>query len=137
MKYWDTSALLRAWKEGWLPAGGITRAHTLAEWFHIQVGRGLVFTNPDGTQEKRAMTWPLAAREVRRMVANLKFVDLTAAELLAALDDLAKLPGLKASATHDFIHIRAAERHKAESVVTLNLAEWGKLTKLRLELPAR
>jgi hypothetical protein len=137
MKYWDTSALLRAWKEGWSPASGMTRSHTLAEWFHIQVGRGMVFTNPDGTQEKRALIWPVAAEELRRLVKHLTFVDLNASQVLDALDTLARVPGLKASAAHDFLHIRAGELNNAQALVTLNLAEWAQLTALKCELPVK
>lgn len=137
MKYFDTSALLRAWKEGWVPRSGITRTHTLAEWFHIQSGRGLVYRMPNGREEKRALSWPLAASEARRMVANLTFVDLSAAQVMDALEELAGRPGLKAGAIHDYLHVRAAELHKASTLVTLNLVEWSKLTRKRLELPAK
>jgi hypothetical protein len=109
----------------------------LAEWFHIQVGRGLVFTKPDGSQEKRAMSWPLATTELRRMTKGLTFVDLKPEQVLAAFDDLAKLPNLKAAVAHDFLHIRAAEANKASALVTLNLVEWAKLTKLKLEPPVK
>ena len=134
-KYWDTSALLRAWKEGWIPEGGITRPHTVAEWVHIQVGRGMVFKKADGTEEKRALSWPTAAREVRRLVSQLTFVDLSGPQALDAVDAVAQIPNLKPSAVHDFMHIRAAELHQAKAVVTLNLAEWMRMTQLRVESP--
>lgn len=47
------------------------------------------------------------------------------------------MQGLKASAVHDFLHVRAGELHKAEAFVTLNLAEWAQLTKLKCELPVK
>jgi hypothetical protein len=115
----------------------MTRSHTLAEWLHIQVGRGMVFTNPDGTQEKRALIWPVAAEELRRLVKHLTFVDLNASQVLDALDTLARMPGLKASAAHDFLHILAGELNNAQALVTLNLAEWAQLTALKCELPVK
>lgn len=137
MKYWDTSALLRAWKEDWVPQEGFTRPHTIAEWMHIQTGRGLVFKKDDGTEEKRALSPGAAASEVRRMVAHLTFVDLNGLQTLDAVDQFAGIQGLRAGAVHDFMHIRAAELHQAEALVTLNLTEWSKMTRLRLELPVR
>ena len=53
MRYWDTAALLRAWKENWEPAGGMTRSHTVAEWMAIQTGRGMVYRTPQGQLVKR------------------------------------------------------------------------------------
>lgn len=115
----------------------MTRTHTIAEWFHIQVGRGLVFTLPDGTQEKRALAWPAAAAEARRLFSNLTFVELKADQVFSALDSLAKIPNLKASAVHDFLHVRAAEDNKAQAIVTLNRQEWSRLTKIHLEAPTK
>jgi hypothetical protein len=137
MKYWDTSAMLRAWKEDWRPGAGITRTHTISEWYHIQTGRGLLFTAPDGSREKRALTPATAAREARALFKSLTFVELEAGQVFDALDALAKIPGLKASAVHDFLHIRAAELNHATAAVTLNQEEWGKMTGLRLELPRK
>ena len=135
MKYWDTSALLRAWKEGWVPGSGFTRAHTVAEWVSIQTGRGLVYENASGALEKRALSPATAAAEARRLFANLEFKELTGAQTLDAVAAGAKVQDVKGPAVHDFMHVRAAEFHKATSIVTLNVKEFSKFTKLRLELP--
>ncbi len=135
MKYWDTSALLRAWKEGWKPAEGMTRPHTLSEWTHVQCGRGLLYILPDGSQEKRTLSRPTAANEVERMVSEMQMVELTGPQIIEALKAWAAIPGLKANSVHDFLHIRAAELHNAKAIVTLNVTEWARMTTLRLEPP--
>lgn len=137
MKYWDTSALLRAWKEGWVPAAGITRSHSISEWVAIQTGRGLVYQNPDGTLIKRNLSPRDAVREARRMFANLRFEDLTGDQTLAAMEMAARIDGLKGAAIHDYMHARTAELKKARSIVTLNLADFSRMTKLPLELPVK
>ena len=135
MKYWDTSALLRAWKEGRVPEAGFTRAHTVAEWVSIQTGRGLVYEDAGGALEKRALSPATAATEARRLFANLQFKELTGAQTLDALEAGTKIQDVKGPAVHDFMHVCAAEFHKATSIVTLNLKEFSRMTKLRLELP--
>jgi hypothetical protein len=54
---------------------------------------------------------------------------------LNAVEAGAKIQDVKGPAVHDFMHVRAAEFHKATSIVTLNVREFSKMTKLRLELP--
>jgi hypothetical protein len=135
MKYWDTSALLRAWKEGWAPGSGFTRSHTVAEWVSIQTGRGLLYEDAKGALEKRALSPATAAAEARRLFANLQFKELTGAQTLDAVQAGAKIQDVKGPAVHDFMHVRTAEFHKATSIVTLNVREFSKMTKLRLELP--
>lgn len=137
MRYWDTAALLRAWKENWVPAEGITRSHSVAEWMAIQTGRGLVYRTSRGQLLKRNLTPRDAAREIRRLVANLTFRDLTAQQVLEASDQCGLLPDVRGGSFHDFLHARAAEIHGARSIVTLNLRDYARMTKLPLETPAQ
>jgi hypothetical protein len=136
MKYWDTSALLRAWKEGWIPASGMTRSHTVAEWFAIQTGPGLVFETETGELEKRALAPMAAAREAKRLFSHLKFEDLSATEVLQAIESAAQIANIKGGAIHDFLHARAAEVKRAKSIVTLNFKDFSRMTKLPLEHPS-
>ena len=137
MRYWDTAALLRAWKENWTPGEGITRTHTVAEWMAIQTGRGLVYRTPQGQLVKRNLSPADAAREVRRLFARLRFQDLSGPEMLEAADHAARLPDVRGNSFHDFIHARTAEASGAKSIVTLNLRDYARMTKLPLETPAQ
>ena len=136
MKYWDTSAIFRAWKEGWVPVEGMTRSHSIAEWVSIQTGRGLVFEQSDGSLVKRNLSPADAAQEARKIFRNLTFCDLTTEQIWDAIDFIGKRSGLAGVAVHDFMHVRAAELHRAESIVTLNAADFARMTLLPLERPA-
>jgi catalase (peroxidase I) len=103
----------------------------------IQTGRGLVYQAPDGTLIKRNLSPVDAAKEARRMFANLRFEDLTSEQTLAAMGAAAKICGVKGAAIHNFMHARTAELKKAQSIVTLNHADFSRMTKLPLELPVK
>lgn len=135
MKYYDTSALLRAWKEGWVPEAGITRSHSVAEWISIQTGRGLVYRTPNGQMVKRNLSPADASQEARRLFARLAFRDLSGPQTLDAAAHAATKEGVRGGNFHDFLHARTAETFGAESIVTLNLRDYRIMTDLPLELP--
>ena len=137
MKYYDTSALLRAWKEGWAPGPGLTRSHTVAEWISIQTGRGLVYRTPQGQLVKRNLSPADAAREAQQLFVQLTFRDLTGAQTLEAALLAATKLGVRGGNFHDFVHARTAEVFGAECIVTLNLRDYGMMTDLPLELPLK
>ncbi|MFM8831636.1 MAG: hypothetical protein ACKOHM_11610 [Spartobacteria bacterium] len=137
MKYYDTSALLRAWKEGWMPLEGMTRSHTVAEWISIQTGRGLVYRSPDGQLAKRNLSPSDAAREAQRVFSKLVFRDLSGQQTLEAAALAATREGIRGSNFHDFLHACTAEAFGATSIVTLNLADFRKMTNLQLEHPVQ
>ena len=134
MKYYDTSALLRAWKEGWAPERGLTRSHTVAEWISIQTGRGLVYRTPQGQLVKHNLSPADAAGEAQQLFAQLTFRDLTGAQTLEAARLAATKRGVRGGNFHDFVHARTAEVFGAECIVTLNLRDYGLMTDLPLEL---
>jgi hypothetical protein len=136
VKYYDTSVLLRAWKEGWMPMQGMTRSHTLAEWISIQTGRGLVYREPNGQLVKRNLSPADAAREAQRVFAGMVFKDLTGAQTLEAAVLASGREGIRGSNFHDFLHTRTAETFGAQSIVTLNMADFRKMTNLPLEYPS-
>ncbi len=137
MKYCDTSALLRAWKEGWVPTVGMTRPHTVAEWIAIQTGRGLVYRTPKGELVKRNLSPADAAKEARRAFAGLTFYELTGEKTLQAAESAAAKSGIRGSNFHDFLHARTAETFGAEAIVTLNLRDYAMMTTLPLLAPSR
>jgi predicted nucleic acid-binding protein len=103
----------------------------------IQTGRGLVYRTPQGQLLKRNLSPLDAAREIRRLVVNLTFRDLTAQQVLEASDQSGQIPDIRGSNFHDFLHARTAEVHGASSLVTLNLRDYARMTKLPLEIPVR
>jgi len=115
----------------------MTRSHTLAEWFAIQTGRGLVYRTPQGQLVKKNLSPLDAAKEIRGLVANLTFRDLTAEEVLASTEQAANVSGIKGNSFHDFLHVRAAEIHRAKSIVTLNFGDYARMTQLPLEAPRK
>ena len=135
MKYWDTSALLRAWKEGWVPPSGMTRSHSVAEWISIQTGRGLVYRTPRGEMVKRNLSPADAATEAQRLFASLTFRDLSGEQTLEAAMMAAARKGMRGRNFHDFLHARTAEVHAAGSIVTLNMRDYALMTDLPLESP--
>jgi len=137
VKYYDTSALLRAWKEGWEPMAGMTRSHTVAEWMAIQTGRGLVYRMPDGSMVKKNLTPEDAAGEAKRMFSRLTFRDLTGEQTLEATGLAGLREGIRGSNFHDFLHAQTAETFGATCIVTLNIADFQRMTDLPLELPVK
>lgn len=137
MKYYDTSALLRAWKEGWAPVEGMTRSHSAAEWIAIQTGRGLVYRIPNGQLVKRNLSPADAAGEARRLFARLTFCDLSGPQTLEAAGIAATKEGVRGGNFHDFLHARTAETFGAACIVTLNTRDYRMMTDLPLELPIR
>jgi hypothetical protein len=135
VKYYDTSALLRAWKEGWMPIEGMTRSHTVAEWISIQTGRGLVYREPGGQLVKRNLSPTDAASEAQRVFVHLVFRDLSGPQTLEAAVLAAARDGVRGSNFHDFLHARTAETFGASSIVTLNIADFRNMTSLPLEHP--
>jgi predicted nucleic acid-binding protein len=135
VKYWDTSALLRAWKEGWAPHEGLTRSHTVAEWMSIQTGRGLVYRTPRGELVKRNLSPANAAREAQRLFARLTFRDLSGPQTLEATSLAATKGEIRGGNFHDFLHARTAEVYSAASIVTLNIRDYALMTDLPLESP--
>jgi len=115
----------------------MTRSHTVAEWVAVQTGRGMVYRTSRGQLVKKNLSPKDAAHEIRRLCANLTFCDLSGQQVLEAADRAAGLPGVQGNSFHDFLHARTAELHHAQSIVTLNLGDYSRMTKLPLETPLK
>ena len=118
-----------------MPSQGMTRSHTIAEWFSIQTGRGLVYRESDGQLVKRNLPPIDAAHEAQRVFAAMVFKDLTGTQTLEAAVFASEREGIRGSNFHDFLHARTAEAFGASSIVTLNMADFRKMTNLPLEYP--
>ena len=133
-RYWDTSGIIRAYLNGWTPEG-VTHAHAIAEFVCVLTGPG-VLVQKDGQPVKKVVNMEAAAKAARRMFARLQFQDLSGSETLAAMERAAKIPNVTGRHVHDFVHVAAAEKHNADAIVTLNLKDFSRMTKLRLESPS-
>jgi predicted nucleic acid-binding protein len=125
--YWDSSALVESLWEPSLQARlrrerGVTRSHALAE----------VFSALTGNPQNRVAT-EIAAELVEQLSGSLDFVDLTAAEMLAALKSARKL-GVRGGRVHDFFHAVAAKKSGAKKIVTLDKNDFAGLTEITLEV---
>ena len=126
--YWDSSALIEATVD--LPLrkrledeGGFTRPHALAETFSVLTsGKFSIRTDAEA-----------AAQIVEELVADLKFVDLTALEIITALKKAKRL-GVRGGRVHDFLHAVAAEKAGADKIITLDQNGFSDLTGLKIEM---
>ena len=120
-RYWDASALIDALHDSRiekkaLEPGQWTRPHALAETFATLTGGRLGFRYlPDD-----------AAALIRELTQTMNFVELDAAETLAALD-LAQRLGVRGGRVHDWLHARAARKAEVEELLTDNLSDFAEL----------
>lgn len=110
--YWDASALVESFVDTSLRTrlsqqGGITRTHSLAEVFSALTS---------GNLEIRVDA-SAAARMVADIAKHLEFVDLSSAEVLKALQETRRR-GVRGGRIHDFLHAAAAEKGKAQRLLT-------------------
>ncbi|MGH7976715.1 MAG: type II toxin-antitoxin system VapC family toxin [Limisphaerales bacterium] len=125
--YWDSSALVESVFEPSLQGRlhrerGVTRAHALAETFAALTG------NPQNRVDA-----DVALGLLEQLADSLDFVDLTAAEMLAALKSARKL-GVRGGRVHDLFHAVAAKKCGAKKIVTLDKNDFTGLTEIALEI---
>jgi hypothetical protein len=131
--YWDTSGLIRAYMLKQTPRG-VTRAHAATEFFCVMSGPGLAVLEA-GKLVKKALSPKDAATATRNIFAGLEFFDLTGAKTIDALEESTGAGHIIGKSAHDWIHCKAAERCGAERIMTLNVQDFGRMTKLPLEAP--
>jgi predicted nucleic acid-binding protein len=120
--YWDSSAIVQASADVQLRRRlhnerGITRTHALSEAFSALTAGGLAVR----------LDAEAAAEMVENLAQDLDFVDLTAAEMLAALKQTRKR-GVRGGRVHDFMHAVAAEKSGAKELLTLDTHDFDALT---------
>ncbi|HEY1787290.1 MAG TPA: PIN domain-containing protein [Verrucomicrobiae bacterium] len=125
--YWDSSALIESLWEPTLQLRlkrerGLTRPHALAEVFSVLTGNPA--TRID-TEDAFAFLKSLESR--------LDFVELTAAEMLEALQPARKL-GIRGGRVHDLFHAVAAKKSGAKKILTLDKNDFIGLTEIELEM---
>ncbi|HXT10562.1 MAG TPA: hypothetical protein VN873_03290 [Candidatus Angelobacter sp.] len=120
-RYWDSSALLEAFFDSRIERLSKEQdqwnaAYTLAEMFSTLTGGRLggQFAPSD------------AAEIVRELTEAMNFVDLTEAEIQAALAESEK-HGVRGGRVHDWLHARAAKKTGAEQLLMDNFGDFAGL----------
>ncbi len=123
--YWDSSAVIAALMAGHQPKG-VTRPHTLGEVFSTLTGRGIE------TPKGRTRLHPDDVAALLSDLPKLTFVELTAKETLKAIQE-AGTRGVRGGLIHDWLHVQAAHKAKAETILTENTQHFRTLTKTPLK----
>ena len=117
-RYWDASALVDALHDSRIELKALepdqyTRPHALAETFSTLTGGrlGVQYLADD------------AAAMIRELTAGMKFVELTANEVLSALESAQK-KGVRGGHVHDWLHARAAHKAGVAELVTDNYSDF-------------
>jgi hypothetical protein len=120
-RYRDASALVDALHDSRIERKALesdqwTRAHALTETFATLTGGRLGFRYlPDD-----------AAALIRELAKGMNFIELDAAETLAALET-AQRRGVRGGRVHDWMHARAAQKAGVAELLTDNLSDFAGL----------
>ena len=131
--YFDTSGLIRAWRLKKTPEG-VTRAHSLAEFYCVMTGPGIAVQR-EGETVKLALSPKDAAAAARETFSRMNYYDL---KPKAALDELeaAARKNVHGKNIHDWMHCAAADLSQSDKIVTLNFRHFQGMTKLPVVSPA-
>ncbi len=131
--YFDTSGLIRAWRLQKTPVG-VTRAHSLAEFYWVLTGPGIAVQR-GGETVKLALSPKDAAAAARETFSKLRYFDLQPASALNELDSAAR-KNVHGKNVHDWMHCAAASLSQADKIVTLNFRHFQGMTNLPVVSPA-
>jgi predicted nucleic acid-binding protein len=131
--YWDTSAIIWYFAHGRIEEiHGVTRPHTLNEAFSALTGGGFDLLMADGTRKHRRLSLRAASAVVSRFYPQLQYVELSAQEIVAALQT-AKDKGAQGGRVHDLMHAVAAEKAGADELWTIDENDFAGLGKVPLK----
>ena len=129
----DTSALIRAARLGIVPEG-TTRAHSVAEFYCVLTGPGIVVLREGKTVKVRLA--PAEARTAAlKTFARVSWRDVSGREALAALEPAVK-SNLAGKLIHDYMHAEAAALAECDAVMTLNAKDFVRLVPKRIKVVA-
>jgi len=122
--YWDTSGAINAAMSprvfSRLNTGKhVTRPHLMAEFFATMTGRGISFTDSTGAPGRFFLSPKDCAAWLTNFASRVQFEDLTPGEILQALGKTQSL-GLQGARVHDYLHACAAQKAKADELLTRN-----------------
>jgi predicted nucleic acid-binding protein len=130
--YLDTSAMIYALERRLSPEG-VTRPHTVAEFYGILTGRGIVRTK-GGEQIRERLSPKDAVEAVGRVFAKVDFRELSSKETIEALPFAVKAE-IQGATIHDFMHAEVAGLANCRAIVTANVKDFRRCTKKRLSEP--
>jgi hypothetical protein len=94
----------------------------------------LVYRTPQGELVKQNLSPADAAKEAKRLFAQLVFRELSGQQTLESAEAAASKLGIRGGNFHDFLHARTAEIFGAACIVTLNTRDYSIMTDIPLEL---
>ena len=127
--YFDTSGMIRAFRKRQTPEG-VTRTHSLAEFYCILTGTGIKEQRPAGLVSVTASPQE-AAEHARRAFSKMEFVDFGPNSALDSLQEAARR-NVSGRLIHDWFHVAVAEASKCARIVTLNQKDFRQLSDLPL-----
>ena len=131
--YLDTSSLIAARGLSSAPRG-VTRPHSVAEFYGTVTGRGITVIK-DGTPVRHALAPQDAVELISKVFAKVEFCDLTAEQMTEDLPEAVKA-NVQGPNIHDFMHAAAASRAGCQVIVTGNAKDFRQVTSIRLISPA-
>ena len=132
MIYFDSSAMIRAYSLRQVPKG-VTRSHSLAEFYSTLTGPGLK-SILNGRTVIATLPPVLAAQAAQKTFAKMTFRDLTDKEAMEALASAAEANEFGRN-IHDWMHCQAAELAECGKVATLNAKDFARMTSIKLIPP--
>src|SRR5258708_38565419 len=95
-----TPAVVRFYEpRRWQEISGVTRTHSLAEFFSVLPGRGYQEVMPDVSIKLRRLSMRAAALIIGRIRQRLDFVELSADETVSAIEQ-ARTVGVQGARIH-------------------------------------
>jgi hypothetical protein len=137
--FWDTSAAINALVSAQVfhrldSDEHFARVHLLSEFFSVMTGRGIQVLDQNGQPARMLLKSKDAATWLRTFAGKVTFVDLTAAEILDAMDrgDTLRIEGKR---IYDYGHALGADKAGAELLLTRDTQDFAGLGKARIERP--
>lgn len=130
--YWDTSALINAFmsldvRRRLDSNENVTRLHSFGEFFAHITGRGIPYRDKStGESVVVKLSQKECAQWLREAAKSLSFVELTPDELLDGMDN-AQSRSILGRGIYDYWHALAANKAKADVVLTRNAADFKAL----------
>lgn len=129
--YWDASAVINAMISPKVEVRlqsdeHYTRPHAFAEFFATMTGRGITLPDANANPTRFKMSAQDASAWLRTFARRVNLVDLDLPELLDGLDRAQEL-GVQGAGVYDYGHVLAAEKAKADVILTRNVADFTPL----------
>ena len=137
--FWDSSAVINAAisppvKARLKQGDHVARLHVLLEFFSTMTGRGLSYQDKAGNPVRILFAPDDAARWLRGFASKVSLIELTGPEILDALDK-AQARSIQGGRVYDYAHALAADKVRADEILTRNAADFQGLTKAKIIWP--